>query len=193
MWALASAGSPAPVALECLYGLESAAAGIASQPESLSAQRPTDLALAGDVLLLLAVIGLIYAALRAIAKNPWLPTSLALAVLFYTLVNVRWWNLAEVSVDATGLTSSSWVGDPVHFVWSDLTALGCVSGELFPVFQDDASLVVSGPVDADGKFSNIEIPRFLDRYPEVAAFIRSHVPTNLRPVPGREESLDVRP
>ncbi len=193
MWALASAGGPAPVTLDCLDGIESTVATRASPAESVSAQRPTDLALAGDVLLLLVVIGLIYAAFRAIAKNPWLPTSLALAIMFYALVNVRWWNLAEVSVDAAGLTSRSWVGDPVKLAWSELTALGCISGELFPVFQDDASLVVSGPVDADGKSSKIEIPRFLDRYPEVAAFIRSHVPTNLRPASGREESLDVRP
>lgn len=182
-----------PAALECLSGTEGVGTAGISDAGPLSAKRPTDLSLAGDVVLLLAVIGLIYAAFRTIAKNPWLPTSLALAIVFYALVNVRWWNTAEVSVDIAGLTSRPWIGDPVHLVWSDLTALGCASGDLFPVFQDDASLVVSGPVGADGKASKIEISRFLDRYPEVAAFVLSHVPTNLRPSSGREESPDVRP
>lgn len=149
-------------------------------PLPIIGERPVDGALLADVGILLAVIALLYLAFRAISKHPWIPTSISLAALFYLGVDVRWWNTRSVTADDQGITLSPWVGADTRLAWAAIDTLACRDGNLFPIVQDDARVVVSGK-GASGDILEIEISRFLDRFDDLAAVLARRVQP--RPAP----------
>lgn len=159
---------------DCFEGLTGATT---APPLPLEALRPVDVALLADVLILLAVIAVLYFSFKLISGHPWIPTSIALAILFYAGVDERWWNTASVVIDGEGVQLRPHVGADVRLTWGEVHTVGCEGGSLFPIVQDDTRLVLLG---RDG-ISKIEIPRFLDRYPELATVVVSHVPAASSP------------
>lgn len=155
---------------ECLEGAAAVAPGL-----PIEAIRPTDLALFGDVAILLAVIAALYFAFKAISRHPWIPTSLSLAALMYAGVDRTWWNTSRVTVDADTVSYRPWVGADQRLLFADITGFTCEGGSLFPVVSDDSRIVLHGRDD----ISKIEIPRFLDRFPDIARVVADKV----RPLP----------
>lgn len=181
MPAATSAGGSAGAAT----GLECLVVEVPSRPNPpITLTRPTDGALLGDVLVLLAVIGLIYLVAKKLTQRPVVLTSVLLAFVFYVLVDQRWWNTAKVVVDEAGVSVTPHIGAETSLTWSRIHGARCGSGHLFPVFQDDATLVLDG-LDEGGNKVEIAISRFLDRFSEIPAFVTTHLPRS-RPTP-REE------
>lgn len=161
--------------------LDGAATAMPALPFELT--RPTDGALLGDALILLALIAALYFGFKIISRHPWIPTSISLAVLFYAAVDRAWWNTARVVVDEAGVSYRPWMGDDVFIAWGEVLGFSCEGGSLFPIVSDDARVVLHGRkgperADADSateNISKIEIPRFLDRFPELARVVADKV------------------
>ncbi|HRE92597.1 MAG TPA: hypothetical protein PK095_25995, partial [Myxococcota bacterium] len=83
-----------------------------------------------DVAILLLVIAALYFAFKAISRHPWIPTSLALAVLLYAAVDRAWWNTARVVMDAAGVRLEPWLGDDVALIWAEVAGFTCEGGAL---------------------------------------------------------------
>lgn len=171
-------------------GLECLVVEVPARPNPpITLTRPTDGALLGDVLVLLAVIGLIYLVAKKLTQRPVVLTSVVLAFVFYVLVDARWWNTAQVVVDETGVRATPHIGAETFLAWSRIHGARCSSGHLFPIFQDDATLVLDG-LDEAGNKVEIAISRFLDRYSEIPAFVTTHIPRSRpisRPISHEEE------
>lgn len=136
--------------------------------------RPTDGALFGDVLILLATIAALYFGFKTISRHPWIPTSISLAILFYAAVDRAWWNTARVEVDELGVREVRWMGsseDEPFIPWGEVTGFTCAGGALFPVISDDARVVLHGR----DNISKIEITRYLDRFPDFARVVTDKV------------------
>lgn len=153
----------------CLDGAASVAPTLPFQLE-----RPTDGALLADVAILLATIAALYFAFKAISRHPWIPTSIALAVLLYAGLDRTWWNTARVEVDEAGVRQvpwMGWTGDERFMAWGEVAGFTCEGGALFPVVSDDTRVVLHGRDNV----SKIEIPRYLDPFPDFARVVADRV------------------
>lgn len=153
----------------CLEG-----AAIIAPTLPLQLARPTDGALVGDVLILLATIAALYFGFKTVSRHPWIPTSISLAILFYAAVDRSWWNTARVVVDEVGVRLEPWIGwtgDELVLPWGEVTGFTCEGGALFPVISDDARVVLHGR----DNISKIEIPRYLEPFPDFARVIADRV------------------
>ena len=67
-------------------------------------------------------------------------TSTVLAIPMLFAVNMDFYDLHQVSVDAEGITTHHYMGSDEHVSWVDVRAVEVDEGALFPVMTDDRSL-----------------------------------------------------
>lgn len=138
--------------------------------KSASPERVKDVAaLLGYVLLVgLALWGL----KRALGTNFRVPVALSLAVgvplVFAT--NPLFWQWHQVDLDGQRVRVELYNGPPVELPWSDVVGARYEPGQLYPLFVDDAALVL---VAKDGRTAPILRGPVQPR--AVVAMVRSHV------------------
>lgn len=140
-------------------------AAVTGEVDFSSLTRLADLSLAVGVCVGLYFIGrLIHRSLPKV--RPAVFASATLAILMFTTINTAWYQVASVSVDAEGLTIMRYSVSDLHITWGDVKSVEVVGGSAFPAFADDRMLRLTG-----GDGDTYDIPRYVDRAPEIAAFI----------------------
>ena len=97
-------------------------------------------------------------------------TSTVLAIPMLFAVNMDFYDLHQVSVDAEGITTHHYMSSDEHVSWVDVRAVEVDEGALFPVVTDDRSLRF---VDAEG--AACSVPRYVPQAEAIAAGALGHL------------------
>lgn len=144
---------------------------ITSAVDFSSTPRILDVLLALGTIAGLFGVGALIRSSGAKALSPAVFTSGVLAVLFFTLVDPIFWQLASVTATNKGLEVAKYSASDVELAWKDVEHVRLEEGSAFPLFSDDGRIVVQGK---DGTI--VEIPRFLPEAPALAAAVARKAP-----------------
>ncbi|MCC6623661.1 MAG: hypothetical protein IT385_20555 [Deltaproteobacteria bacterium] len=158
--------------------------GLPANSENLSYAYPLKLevdAMAGhrvaDVALLLGLIAAFWGLGRFLKSaglpnlRPFVLASALTGVLLLFFTNSAFWMVAGVTLEPDKVSVQKHLGADEVFAWSDLKRVELDSGDLYPAFTDDTSLVLVGPDD-----KRLAIPRFVPGIAAIAPEVRKHLP-----------------
>ena len=124
-----------------------------------------------DLLVLLSFVLAAYLVGRALQRTvlpslrPSVFASTVLAIPMLFGMNMDFYDIHRVSVDAAGITTHRYMSADQRVAWSEVARVEVVDGSLFPVVTDDRALRFVGAGDAV-----CDVPRYLSQADAIAAY-----------------------